>query len=124
MEEERAEFSIEKTKNIIKQVEEDTFKQQIGLVRNIAQKLGSIEEKNNCMKVRFLDWLSSKLKAWAEKLDDYSYSITTPCAVKLPEKKADTKWYSGFTRANRKGTTTESGEQMQSIVERLSKMEK
>ena len=54
-------------------------------------KLDAIMDKNNCLSVRFLDWLANKIETsaarWTAKLRNYAMSISKPCAVKLPKSK-------------------------------------
>ena len=48
-------------------------------------KLQKIEQKNRCARVRFLDWLSTKLAAWSKKVKTMSDRIDSPCSIKLKE---------------------------------------
>lgn len=53
-------------------------------------KFHDIEEKNKCLRVQFLDWLSDKLLSWSNKLHVMSVKIDSPCVIKVePRKKED-----------------------------------
>jgi hypothetical protein len=52
--------------------------------RSLMARIRGIEEKNNCLRVRFYDWLATKLEGWAKSLRNHAIKISTPCAVKLP----------------------------------------
>jgi hypothetical protein len=54
---------------------------------SVLEKLHKIEEKNKCLRVKFLDWLSDKLLFWSKKVKDLSDSIDSPCIIKIGEKK-------------------------------------
>jgi hypothetical protein len=57
--------------------------------RSTLDKLDQILEKNNCLRVRFLDWLAAKLESWAVVLRNHAMRISTPCAIKLPNKQKE-----------------------------------
>jgi hypothetical protein len=57
----------------------DDFK----VISNIMHKFNNIEEKNRCLRVRFLDWLSDKLFAWSKKTKAMSDRIQSPCSIKI-----------------------------------------
>ena len=55
-------------------------------------KFHEIEEKNKCLRVQFLDWLSDKLLDWSNKLHVMSVKIDSPCVIKVePRKKTDSQ---------------------------------
>ena len=55
-------------------------------------KFEEIEEKNKCLRVQFLDWLSDKLLDWSNRLHIMSVKIDSPCVIKVePRKKEDSK---------------------------------
>lgn len=55
-------------------------------------KFHDIEEKNKCLRVQFLDWLSDKLLDWSNKLHVMSVKIDSPCVIKVePRKKTDSQ---------------------------------
>ena len=60
-------------------------------IENLWKKMNAIEEKNRCVRVRFLDWLSVKLLAWSNAVQDMSNRIDSPCAIKLPAKASKKK---------------------------------
>ena len=60
-------------------------------IRNVMQKFKRIEEKNRCLRVQFLDWLSVKMHAWADGVKAMSDRIDSPCIIKV-EPKRKTKW--------------------------------
>lgn len=56
------------------------------------KKFEEIEQKNRCLRVQFLDWLSDKLLNWSNKLHVMSVKIDSPCVIKVePRKKEDSK---------------------------------
>ena len=60
-------------------------------IRNVMQKFERIEEKNRCLRVQFLDWLSVKMHAWADGVKAMSDRIDSPCIIKV-EPKRKTTW--------------------------------
>ena len=60
-------------------------------IRNVMQKFEKIQEKNRCLRVQFLDWLSVKMHAWADGVKAMSDRIDSPCIIKV-EPKRKTKW--------------------------------
>ena len=60
-------------------------------IRNVMQKFERIEEKNRCLRVQFLDWLSVKMHAWADGVKAMSDRIDSPCVIKI-EPKRKIKW--------------------------------
>jgi len=59
-------------------------------IRTVMQKFERIEEKNRCLRVQFLDWLSVKMHAWADGVKAMSDRIDSPCIIKI-EPKGKTK---------------------------------
>lgn len=57
----------------------DDYKQ----IKSIMSRFEQIEEKNKCVRVRFLDWLSELLAKWSEKAKLASNNIQSPCSIKL-----------------------------------------
>jgi hypothetical protein len=49
-------------------------------------KFERIEEKNRCLRVQFLDWLSAKMHTWADGVKAMSDRIDSPCIIKLDSK--------------------------------------
>ena len=60
-------------------------------IRNVMHKFEKIQEKNRCLRVQFLDWLSVKMHAWADGVKAMSDRIDSPCIIKV-EPKRKTKW--------------------------------
>jgi hypothetical protein len=75
------------TSEIIKFSETRGYKQAVDNVKNVMAKFDQIEQKQRCLRVRFLDWLSDKLLAWSKRAHEMSVKIDSPCVIKLPEKK-------------------------------------
>jgi hypothetical protein len=59
-------------------------------IRNVMQKFERIEEKNRCLRVQFLDWLSVKMHAWADSVKAMSDRIDSPCIIKVEPKRKTT----------------------------------
>lgn len=75
---------------IISENEKRAFKQTTETIKNVYSKFEKIEQKEKCLRVKFLDWLSAKLSDYSERLHKMSVNIDTPCVIKLPTK-GDTK---------------------------------
>jgi hypothetical protein len=75
------------TSEIIKFSETRGYKQAVDNVKNVMAKFDQIEQKQRCLRVRFLDWLSDKLLSWSKSVHEMSVKIDSPCVIKLPEKK-------------------------------------
>ena len=56
-------------------------------IRNVMSKFKRIEEKNRCLRVQFLDWLSVKMHAWADGVKAMSDRIDSPCIIKIEPKR-------------------------------------
>jgi hypothetical protein len=56
-------------------------------IRNVMQKFERIEEKNRCLRVQFLDWLSVRMHAWADGVKAMSDRIDSPCIIKVEPKR-------------------------------------
>jgi hypothetical protein len=73
----------DKTKEQIRTSED--FKQIKGLWSTFER----IEQKNRCLRVRFLDWLSEKVayygRTWSVKIKKVSDNIHSPCVIKLKD---------------------------------------
>jgi hypothetical protein len=54
------------------------------------QKFEKIQEKNRCLRVQFLDWLSVKMHAWADGVKAMSDRIDSPCIIKVEPKRKTT----------------------------------
>jgi hypothetical protein len=56
------------------------------------RKLDEIEEKNKCLRVQFLDWLSDRLLNWSNRCHELSMRIHSPCLIKVqPRKREDSQ---------------------------------
>jgi len=49
----------------------------------LLNKFHEIEEKNKCVRVQFLDWLSDKLLDWSNSIHEMSVKIDSPCVLKV-----------------------------------------
>ena len=56
-------------------------------IRNVMQKFERIQEKNRCLRVQFLDWLSVKMHTWADGVKAMSDRIDAPCIIKVEPKR-------------------------------------
>lgn len=52
-------------------------------------KFHDIEEKNKCLRVQFLDWLSDKLLDWSNSIHEMSVHIDSPCVIKVTPRKKE-----------------------------------
>ena len=52
-------------------------------------KFHDIEEKNKCLRVQFLDWLSDKLLDWSNSIHEMSVRIDSPCVIKVEPRKKE-----------------------------------
>jgi hypothetical protein len=59
-------------------------------IRNVMQKFEKIQEKNRCLRVQFLDWLSVRMHAWADGVKAMSDRIDSPCIIKVEPKRKTT----------------------------------
>lgn len=75
------------TQRIVKESTRRERIQAYKTVKTVWAKLNEIEEKQKCLRVRFLDWVSNKLHKWGDKVHQISVNIDSPCVIKLPEKK-------------------------------------
>ena len=53
------------------------------------KKFEEIEQKNKCLRVQFLDWLSDKLLDWSNKCHVKSVKIDSPCVIKVEPRKKE-----------------------------------
>jgi hypothetical protein len=56
-------------------------------IRNVMSKFEKIQEKNRCLRVQFLDWVSVKMHAWADGVKAMSDRIDSPCIIKVEPKR-------------------------------------
>jgi hypothetical protein len=59
-------------------------------IRNVMSKFEKIQEKNRCLRVQFLDWLSVRMHAWADGVKAMSDRIDSPCIIKVEPKRKTT----------------------------------
>jgi hypothetical protein len=57
------------------------------VITKVMKEFDRIEEKNRCLRVRFLDWLSYQLADWSVRVKKVSDGIDSPCVIKIGEKK-------------------------------------
>jgi hypothetical protein len=58
------------------------------------QRFQEIEEKNKCLRVKFLDWLSNQLLDWSNQVHVVASNIKSPCVIKVePRTREDSKNY-------------------------------
>ena len=70
------------TINKIKNIDAEVTKDQMW---SVMKKLEQVEEKNRCLRVRMLDWLSDLFADWSKRCHERSVKIDSPCAIKLPD---------------------------------------
>lgn len=83
----RLEEAKETTQYILKESQRREHAQARDTTINVWNRLERIEQKERCIRVKFLDWLSAKLLVWSQKVHEMSVKIDSPCVIKLPEKK-------------------------------------
>ena len=84
---ERIEAARLKTEVLVKESQKRGHQQAVDTTKNVFEKFKQIEQKERCIRVKFLDWLSAKLLSWSKSVHQTSVNIDSPCAIKLPEKK-------------------------------------
>ena len=57
-------------------------------IHTLQDKFNQIEDKNKCLRVQFLDWLSNKMLDWSKQIKQVSDRIDAPCVIRFdkPEK--------------------------------------
>jgi hypothetical protein len=90
---ERLEAARLKTDYLVKESKKREYKQAVDTTKNVYEKFKQIEQKERCLRVKFLDWLSAKLLSWSKSVHQMSVNIDSPCAIKLPEKKTEKSPY-------------------------------
>ena len=83
----RLDEAKEKTEYILKESKRREWAQAKDTTLNVWSNLQRIEQKERCIRVKFLDWLSDKLLSWSKSVHQMSVKIDSPCVIKLPEKK-------------------------------------
>ncbi len=89
----RIEEAKETTEYILKESKRREWAQAKDTTVNIWNNLQRIEQKERCIRVKFLDWLSAKLLTWSQKVHEMSVKIDSPCVIKLPENKTQKSPY-------------------------------
>ena len=51
------------------------------------EKLNKIDQKNQCVRVKFLDWLAAQLLHWSNLVKARADKIQSPCILVVPKKK-------------------------------------
>ena len=75
------------TDYIVNESHKQGYRQAVDTTKNVYEKFKQIEQKERCLRVKFLDWLSDKLLTWSKRVHQMSVSIDSPCVIRLPEKK-------------------------------------
>ena len=83
----RIEEAKETTAYILKESRRREWAQAKDTTLNVWNNLQRIEQKERCIRVKFLDWLSNKLLSWSKSVHEMSVRIDSPCVIRLPEKK-------------------------------------
>lgn len=73
------------TNEIINQTKEREEKLAITTAKDVLARLNQLEDKQRCLRVRILDWLSDNCHALGNKFHEMSVKIDSPCAIKLPK---------------------------------------
>ena len=55
------------------------------VITKVMKEFERIEEKNRCLRVRFLDWLSYQLADWSVRVKKVSDGIDSPCLIKVKD---------------------------------------
>jgi hypothetical protein len=82
----RVEIAKETTEYILKESKRREWAQAKDTTLSVWNNLQRIEQKERCIRVKFLDWLSDKLLSWSQSVHQMSVKIDSPCVIKLPEK--------------------------------------
>lgn len=78
-----SEFESE-TSRIMREAYQKGKQEASTTVRSVHERIQQIEEKNRCLRVRILDWLSDTCYNLGNKFHAMSVSIDSPCVIKLP----------------------------------------
>lgn len=76
----------ETTDYILKESKRREHDLALNTTKRVMEKFQKIEQKERCLRVKFLDWLSDKLLIWSKKTHQMSVNIDSPCVIRLPEK--------------------------------------
>ena len=87
----RIEEAKETTQYILKESKRREHDLAVNTAKNVMAKFQQIEQKERCIRVKMLDWLSAKLLSWSKSVHEMSVRIDSPCVIRLPEKKENKK---------------------------------
>ena len=59
------------------------IKEDVLGIHDLQCKFDRIEDKNKCLRVQFLDWLSNKMLVWSKQLKEVSDRIDAPCVIRF-----------------------------------------
>ena len=90
---ERLEAARLNTEFLVKESQNRGHQQAVDTTKNVYEKFKQIEQKERCLRVKFLDWLSTKLLSWSKSVHEMSVRIDNPCVIRLPEKKEQSTPY-------------------------------
>ena len=79
---------LELERNVEKLREKLQQTKNVAFNRNLIGKFNDIIDKNDCLRVRFYDWLATKLEHQAVRIRNHAIKISKPCVVKIPTGKA------------------------------------
>ena len=69
-------------------------------INELQYKFDRIENKNKCLRVRFLDWLSNKMLVWGKKIKETSDRIDTPCVIRVDKPVEHVSFFEEFKKAD------------------------
>ena len=69
-------------------------------INELQYKFDRIENKNKCLRVRFLDWLSNKMLVWGKKIKETSDRIDTPCVIRVDKPVEHVSVFEEFKKAD------------------------
>lgn len=69
-------------------------------INELQYKFDRIENKNKCLRVQFLDWLSNKMLVWSKKIKETSDRIDTPCVIRVDKPVEHVSVFEEFKKAD------------------------
>lgn len=81
----RIEEAKASTQYILSEVQVQERNLAVNTAKEVMKKFEKIEQKERCLRVKFLDWLSDKLLDYSKRVHQMSVRIDSPCVIKLPE---------------------------------------
>lgn len=69
-------------------------------IHELQYKFDRIENKNKCLRVQFLDWLSNKMLVWSKKIKETSDRIDTPCVIRVDKPVEHVSFFDEFKKAD------------------------